>query len=240
MISKLGDPARAKRAMESAQELLVDRRNSLVRLFTPPFDNSKPHPGYVMGYPPGLRENGGQYTHGALWMALAWARLGDGDRAAGLLTMMSPIERTRTPSDASRYCGEPYAVAADVSTTPGRMGRTGWTWYTGSAAWMYRIWLEEVLGFHLRADTLTMEPVIPFDWPGFEIRYRYRSSTYEVMVRREVSFEPVMVQLDGEYVPGNTIHLADDGLVHKVVVRIPKSQLLLPAADVIQTSVGAF
>jgi cyclic beta-1,2-glucan synthetase len=240
VISKLGDPARAKRAMESAQELLVDRRNSLVRLFTPPFDNSKPHPGYVMGYPPGLRENGGQYTHGALWMALAWARLGDGDRAAGLLTMMSPIERTRTPSDASRYCGEPYAVAADVSTTPGRMGRTGWTWYTGSAAWMYRIWLEEVLGFHLRADTLTMEPVIPFDWPGFEIRYRYRSSTYEVMVRREVSFEPVMVQLDGEYVPGNTIHLADDGLVHKVVVRIPKSQLLLPAADVIQTSVGAF
>jgi cyclic beta-1,2-glucan synthetase len=231
VISHLGDPVRARHAMESAQELLVDQRNNLVRLFTPPFDHSTPHPGYIMGYPPGLRENGGQYTHGALWMALGWARLGNGDRAGGLLTMMSPIERTRTATDVLRYCGEPYAVAADVSTSPGRVGRTGWTWYTGSASWMYRIWLEEVLGFRLRANTLTLQPVIPTDWPGYEIRYRYRSSIYEIMVQREVSFDAIVVQLNGECVSGNIIRLADDGLLHKVVVRIPKSQVLLPSSE---------
>jgi cyclic beta-1,2-glucan synthetase len=231
VISHLGDPVRATQAMESAQELLVDQRNHLVRLFTPPFDHSTPNPGYLMGYPPGLRENGGQYTHGALWMALGWARLGNGDRAGGLLTMMSPIERTRTATDVLRYCGEPYAVAADVSTSPGRVGRTGWTWYTGSAAWMYRIWLEEVLGFRLRANTLTLQPVIPTDWPGYEIRYQYRSSTYEIRVQREVSFDAIVVQLDGECVSGNIIRLADDGRVHKVVVRIPKSQVLLPSSE---------
>jgi cyclic beta-1,2-glucan synthetase len=231
VISKLGDPVRAARAMESAQHLLADERNHFVRLFTPPFDHSKPHPGYIMGYPPGLRENGGQYTHGALWMALAWARLGNGDRAAGLLTMMSPIERTRTATDVVQYCGEPYAVAADVSATPGRVGRSGWTWYTGSASWMYRIWLEEVLGFRLRTDTLTMEPVIPTDWPGFEIRYRYRSSTYEIRVQREETLDNCVVQLDGEYVSGNIIQLTDDGRVHKVVVQMPMPQLMLSSGE---------
>jgi cyclic beta-1,2-glucan synthetase len=231
VISKLGQPVRARQAMESAQQHLVDRRNHLVRLFTPPFDHSLPHPGYIMGYPPGLRENGGQYTHGALWMALAWARLGDGGRATDLLTLMSPIERTRTATDVVRYCGEPYVVAADVSTSPGRVGRSGWTWYTGAAAWMYRIWLEEVLGFRLCADILTIQPVIPAHWPGFEIRYRYRTATYEITVQREVTFENCVVQLDGECVSANLIHLADDGLVHRVVVRIPKSQVLLPPGE---------
>ena len=231
VISRLGDPARAKIAMESAQQLLVDHRNCLVRLFTPPFDHSTPHPGYIMGYPPGLRENGGQYTHGALWMASAWARLGNGDHAAGLLTMMSPVEHTRTPIDVLRYSGEPYAVAADVSTAPGREGRSGWTWYTGSASWMYRIWLEEVLGFRLRADRLTLKPIIPMEWPGFEIRYRYRSSTYEIKVQREVSLESEVVQLDDALVAGNTVRLTDDGEVHRILVRIPKPQLLLPPGD---------
>ena len=127
--------------------------------------------------------------------------------------------------------GEPYAVAADVSTTPGREGRSGWTWYTGSASWMYRIWLEEVLGFRVRGDTLSIEPVIPMEWPGFEIRYRYRSATYEIKVQREVSFDSTVVQVDGVLVPGNVIRLTDDEQVHKVLVRIPKSQLLLPSGD---------
>jgi cyclic beta-1,2-glucan synthetase len=231
VISNLGDDARTGRAMESAQQLLVDQGNHLVRLFTPPFDHSTPHPGYIMGYPPGLRENGGQYTHGALWMALAWARLGNGDRAAGLLSMLSPVERTRTAADVVRYCGEPYAVAADVSTATGRLGRSGWTWYTGSASWMYRIWLEEVLGFRLRADTLTMEPVIPAEWPGFEIHYRYRSSTYEIKVQREATLDNCVVQLDGERVSGNMIHLTDDGLQHKVVVQIPMAQPILSSGE---------
>jgi cyclic beta-1,2-glucan synthetase len=232
VISALADPARARQAMESANHFLVDSRNHLVRLFTPPFDHSTPHPGYIMGYPPGLRDNGGQYTHGSLWMALGWARMGNGDRAAGLLTMMSPIERTRTPGDVVRYCGEPYVVSADVSTTAGRAGRSGWTWYTGSAAWMYRIWVEEVLGFKLRADTLTLEPVLPADWPGFELRYQYHSSTYQIKVQRDAPLDAVSVLLDGVPMPARKIRLSDDGQVHDVVVRIAKPPLrLLSSGD---------
>jgi cyclic beta-1,2-glucan synthetase len=218
--------------MESAQHFLVDSRNHLVRLFTPPFDHSSPHPGYLMGYPPGLRENGGQYTHGSMWLAMGWARLGEGELAAGLLTTMNPIERTRTPNDVERYCGEPYAVAADVSTTVGRAGRSGWTWYTGSAAWMYRVWLEEVLGFKLRGDTLKMEPVLPADWPGFELRFRYRSSTYQIKVDRDAPLDAINVSVDGQPVTGTIIRLADDGLVHQVLVHLPKPlQRMLPPAD---------
>jgi cyclic beta-1,2-glucan synthetase len=215
VISGLGDPARAGQAMESANHFLVDSRNRLVKLFTPPFENSTPHPGYIMGYPAGLRENGGQYTHGSLWFAMAWARMGNGDRAVNLLTMMNPVEHTRTTADAELYCGEPYVVAADVSTTAGREGRSGWTWYTGSASWMYRVWLEEVLGFKLRDRTLTIDPVIPADWPGFELTYRYRSSTYHIKVQRDSS---AAVILDDRPLSGNEIPLVDDGLVHQVII----------------------
>ncbi len=171
--------------MDSAEQYLVDETGRLVRLFTPPFDHSQPNPGYIMGYPPGLRENGGQYTHGSLWMAMAWARLGDGGRAVHLLELMNPVELSRSPEDVARYRGEPYVTAADVSSAPGMTGRCGWTWYTGSAAWMYRIWIEEVLGFHLHGDTLTISPVTPADWPGFEMTYRYRSATYQIAVTTE-------------------------------------------------------
>jgi cyclic beta-1,2-glucan synthetase len=215
VISGLGDPARAKQAMDSADHFLVDTPNHLVKLFTPPFENSTPHPGYIMGYPAGLRENGGQYTHGSLWFAMAWARMGNGDRAVNLLTLMNPVEHTRTTADAELYCGEPYAVAADVSTTAGREGRSGWTWYTGSASWMYRIWLEEVLGFKLRDRTLTIDPVLPADWPGFELTYRYRSSTYRIKVQRDSS---TAVILDDRPLSGNEIPLVDDGLVHRVTI----------------------
>ncbi|MES1261177.1 MAG: glycosyl hydrolase family 65 protein, partial [Acidobacteriota bacterium] len=225
VISGLGDPARSGLAMESAQTMLVDSADQLVRLFTPPFDHSAPHPGYIMGYPPGLRENGGQYTHGSLWMAMAWARLGDGDRAAGLLTMMSPVEHTRTPEDVARYCGEPYAVAADVSTAPGRAGRSGWTFYTGSAAWMYRIWIEEILGFQLRGETLTLKPAIPSDWPGFEIRFRFRAAVYEITVERQaLPTAGARVRVDGQPLPGATIQLSGEEGLHRVAVAIPYGQ----------------
>ena len=180
-------PARTRRALESTDRLLVDDANQLVRLFTPPFDHSTPHPGYIMGYPPGLRENGGQYTHGALWTAMAWARLGEGAAAVRLLTMMNPVEHSRTPDKVAHYRGEPYSSAADVSSAQGRAGQSGWTWYTGSAGWMYRIWIEEVLGFHLRGDQLDLRPAIPDDWPGFEITYRYRSATYHITVQKDPS-----------------------------------------------------
>ncbi len=207
------EPARARRALESTDRLLVDDVNKLVRLFTPPFDHSTPHPGYIMGYPPGLRENGGQYTHGALWTALAWARLGEGSAAVRLLTMMNPVEHSRTPDKVAHYRGEPYSVAADVTSAQGRAGQSGWTWYTGSAAWMYRIWIEEVLGFQLRGDRLTLRPAIPDDWPGFEIIYRYRTATYHITVQKD----PTLAMPAPEF-----LHLVDDGATHRVLIRIPR------------------
>jgi cyclic beta-1,2-glucan synthetase len=222
VISKAAAPGRARDAMESAQRLLVDEGGRLVRLFTPPFDHSLPNPGYIMGYPPGLRENGGQYTHGSLWMAMAWARLRDGGRAVHLLKLMNPVELSRTPEDVARYRGEPYVVAADVSSAPGMVGRCGWTWYTGSAAWMYRVWMEEVLGFHLRGDRLTLDPVLPADWAGFDMTYRHRSATYEIAVKHtDANLTVLEVEMDG-LILGGAIRLADDGATHRVTVRVPK------------------
>jgi cyclic beta-1,2-glucan synthetase len=213
-ISGAGDPARVSTALESADHLLVDEHNRLVKLLTPPFDHSTPHPGYIMGYPPGVRENGGQYTHGSLWLAMAHARMGDGDAAVRLLQIMNPVESNRDEAGVRRFGGEPYVAPADVSSAPGREGRCGWTWYTGSAAWMYRIWIEEVLGFRLRGNTLTIQPAMPRDWPGFEVTYRYRSSTYKIRVERDANG----AVMDGP--GGRVIKLVDDGATHEEVVRV--------------------
>jgi cyclic beta-1,2-glucan synthetase len=216
VLSGVADPAHARRAVESADRLLAKEKERLVLLFTPAFDHSQPHPGYIMGYPPGVRENGGQYTHGSLWLAAAWARLGDGNAAVRLLKLMNPIESSRTPEATEHFKGEPYVSPADVSFSTGREGRAGWTWYTGSAAWMYRIWIEEILGFNLRGDTLTISPVIPDDWDDFEIKYRYRSTMYEFSIRRE----------GGAAETGSPIQLIDDGQPHKIELRLTK-----PTAD---------
>jgi cyclic beta-1,2-glucan synthetase len=212
VICGAADPDRTRRAMESAERYLVREQDHLVCLFTPPFDHSEPHPGYIMGYPPGVRENGGQYTHGSLWLASAWAKIGEGAAAVRLLTMMNPVEHSRNPESVERYRGEPYVAAADVSSAVGKVGRAGWTWYTGSAGWMYRVWIEDVLGFRLRGDRLTITPAIPEEWTGFEITYRYRSTVYEIQVRRA----------DATHEAGDgSIRLVDDGGVHKVTVWIP-------------------
>ena len=233
VLSGSADPARALQAMQSATHELVPKDDPLVLLFTPPFDHSQPHPGYIMGYPPGVRENGGQYTHGSLWLAQAWARLGDGEAAVNLLQIMNPIERSRNPQSAARYRGEPYVVAADISSAPGNVGRAGWTWYTGSASWMYRIWLEDVLGFRLRGDVLHICPAIPEDWPGFELVYKYRSASYEITVKREAGFAARM-ELDGRPIENATIRLSDDGRTHAVTVRLSPAEAsrdALPAAQ---------
>ncbi len=212
-------------AMESAQAQLVDPVNHLVRLFAPPLDHSEPHPGYIMGYPPGLREKGGQYTHGSLWMAMAWARLGHGDRAAGLLTMMNPAERTRTREGLAKYCGEPLCRhAADVSSAPGRMG-----WSAGPVTPVRppgctESGSEEVLGFKLQAGTLSIRPVIPADWHGFELSYRYGSARYNVRVERDPELPSVKLHLDDAPIEGGTVSLFDDGAVHNLLVQIPVDQ----------------
>ena len=152
VISGAGDPQRARQAMASVEKYLVKEAEKMVLLFTPAFDKTEHDPGYIKGYLPGVRENGGQYTHGSLWTPLAMARLGDGDAAVRLLSLMNPAEHARTKADAEHYKVEPYVVCADVYALASQAGRGGWTWYTGSAGWMYRVWIEEVLGLQVRGS----------------------------------------------------------------------------------------
>jgi cyclic beta-1,2-glucan synthetase len=219
VISGAGAPDLAARAMAAVHAHLVLPAERLVVLFTPPFGETSLEPGYIKGYPPGIRENGGQYTHAALWVVIAWARLGDGDRAAALLAMLNPIERARTPAEARRYRVEPYVMAADVYAGAPHAGRGGWTWYTGAAGWMYRAVLESLLGFQLHGGRLVMDPCIPRAWPGFQLTFRRGSTRYAIAVEnpRGVSRGVASVELDGIALAG-AIPLADDGVIHHVRV----------------------
>ena len=217
------DQPHAMQAMASVDRLLVDHPNQIARLFTPPFNHSKQNPGYIKGYPPGVRENGGQYTHGATWSIFAWAELGDGDRAGGLFDLLNPIRHSENAKAAQRYMVEPYIACADVYSEPPHVGRGGWTWYTGSAAWLYRGGLEAVLGFHLQGDKLRIDPCIPREWPGFQLTYRHRGpqhvSCYEVSVENpgKVCRGVTLVELDGQTMAADdAITLSDDGQTHKL------------------------
>ena len=220
VISGAADPGRAQRAMAALDQHLIRREDGLSLLFTPPFDHSMPDPGYIRAYPPGIRENGGQYTHGAIWSAIAFAMLGDGDKAVELIAMLNPINRTLTYEATQRYKVEPYAIAADVYSMPPHVGRGGWTWYTGSAAWMYRAGLENVLGCRLRGATLKLDPCVPRAWTGFHVSLRYRSSRYEISVEnpRGVNRGIAELQLDGTVLPEQSglVPLVDDGATHLV------------------------
>jgi cyclic beta-1,2-glucan synthetase len=221
VLSGAAPASRARRAMAAMDERLVRRGDRLVVLLAPPFDGAALEPGYVKGYPPGVRENGGQYTHAAVWSVMAFAALGDGDRAWELLGMLNPIARARTPADVARYAVEPYVVAADVYAEPPHVGRGGWTWYTGSAAWMYRAGVESLLGFRVRGRRLAVDPCIPCAWPGFSIAFRYRSARYDVTVENPegVSRGVRRVELDGVPValPAD-VGLADDRRSHRLHV----------------------
>ena len=224
-LSGAGDEDRTATALESAWNRLVLQDDGLVLLFEPPFDTSEPSPGYIKGYPPGVRENGGQYTHAALWFAMALARSGDGEKAAGMLRMLNPIERTGDPDAVRRYGVEPYVIAADVYRLPGRVGRGGWSWYTGSAAWMYRAWVEEVLGLQIRGEHMSVSPVIPGWWDGFFIRYRHHDAVYEIRVENPDRMERgvAWIELDGRRLAGGPIALQRGDGVHSVTVRIGHS-----------------
>ncbi len=218
ILSGRGQRDRNEKALASAKQLLFKPEDGLVLLFTPPFDKHQPHPGYIMGYPPGTRENGGQYTHGALWLAQAMARNGDSDGAVELLNAINPAKKTATPEQVAKYRGEPYVVAADVSSSPLRPGAAGWTWYTGSAAWMYRIWIEDVLGFHLRGNTLHLKPMIPEHWPGFSIDYRYGTSVWHIQVERLSAGSARWAESDGILSEDCVVSLKDDGAEHSIKV----------------------
>jgi cyclic beta-1,2-glucan synthetase len=220
VISGAGDRQRAGLAMASLDRHLVRRDDGLVLLLTPPFDRSVPDPGYIQAYPPGIRENGGQYTHAAVWAVIAFAMRGDGDKAAELFSILNPINRALTPDAAQRYKVEPYVVAADVYSEPPHVGRGGWTWYTGSAAWMYRAGLEWLLGCRLHGASLLIDPCIPRHWPGFQVSLRYRGTRYEIAVENPdgVNRRLVELQLDGQALPAEhgRVPLVDDGATHRV------------------------
>lgn len=215
---------RAVRAMAAVNSQLVSRSDGLVRLFTPAFDQTTHDPGYIKAYPPGLRENGGQYTHAAMWTVLAFALLGDGDRAGELFSILNPINHSSTRAAIHRYKVEPYVVCADVYSAPQHVGRGGWTWYTGSAGWMYRCAIEGILGIHLRGRILIIDPCIPRAWPGFEITYKFGTSRYRISVDNpnRVSRGVVRATLDGREISSAPceIVLVDDGSYHYGLVTL--------------------
>ncbi|RIH81356.1 Cellobiose phosphorylase [Calidithermus terrae] len=218
VLSGAAPAGRAARAMASLEEHLVRRDEGLVLLLTPPFDRTPQDPGYIKGYLPGVRENGGQYTHAAIWSAMAFAALGDGDRAGGLLGLLNPVHQTSSRTGVQRYKAEPYAMAADVYAEPPHVGRGGWSWYTGSAGWMYRAGLEGVLGFYLRGQRLRLDPCIPKSWPGYRLVFRYRAATYEISVENPqgVSRGVVGLELDGVALSGNSLRLSGEPGSHRV------------------------
>ncbi|MHB8483484.1 MAG: GH36-type glycosyl hydrolase domain-containing protein [Nitrospiria bacterium] len=222
VISGAADPARRIRAMAAVEEYLVRKGDGLILLFTPPFDKMAVDPGYIKGYLPGVRENGGQYTHAALWSVMAFALLGDGDKAGELFSILNPINHASTRSGIHRYKVEPYVVAADIYAEPPHVGRGGWTWYTGSASWMYRAGIEAILGFHLRGATLHLNPCIPRAWRHFEMIFHYHSSRYEIIVENphDVSYGVSSIEVDGVQFPKkeNDVPLLDDSRTHYIRV----------------------
>jgi cellobiose phosphorylase len=207
--------------MEALDKHLVSRDHGIIRLLSPPFDKSDLNPGYIKGYVPGVRENGGQYTHAAVWAAMAFAHLGDKRRAWELFTLMNPVNHTRSAAAVAVYKVEPYVVAADVYAVPPHTGRGGWTWYTGSAAWMYRLIVESFLGLCPRADKLQIRPCIPPDWEGFKLHYRFRETVYHISVLQVPGGNgSIHVSVDGKEQQDHSIPLSDDRKEHRVEVRI--------------------
>jgi cellobiose phosphorylase len=218
VLSGVAPSGRAERALDSVRIHLVRRDGRAILLLTPPFDTSALDPGYIKGYIPGIRENGGQYTHAALWTVMAIAKLGSGDEAVELFHLINPVNHTRTPGALARYQAEPYVVAADVYAHPQHTGRGGWTWYTGSAAWMYRAALESILGIEKRGDTISLNPCIPASWPEFSVTIRTRRGTCEITVENpdRVCRGVREVELDGVAVDARAIPLPDDDGTHHV------------------------
>ncbi len=218
VLSGAAKPSRAKDAMLALEHYLWRKEDGVLLLLTPPFDKFLPDPGYIKGYVPGVRENGGQYTHGATWAVLAYASLGEGDKALELFQMLSPIHHARTEHEVNRYKVEPYVVAADVYASHPHIGRGGWTWYTGASGWMYQAGLEGILGFKREGDKLVLKPCIPSRWPGYRLTYQYKTTKYEIVVEnpRNRMTGCERITLDEEVLLGPEILLQDDGQIHTI------------------------
>ncbi|MBK1642844.1 hypothetical protein CKO12_13390 [Chromatium okenii] len=220
VLSRAGDPDRARRCMAALDARLVRRDAQLIQLLAPPFDTAPRNPGYIKGYLPGVRENGGQYTHAAIWAAMAWAQLGAAVRAWELFDMINPILHGAAPAAIATYKVEPFVIAADVYAVNPHCGRGGWSWYTGSASWMYRLILESLLGLRREVDSLSFSPCLPAAWSGFSLHYRFRSSLYRIVVTQEPGATTTLCTLDGVALTAPCIHLCDDHRDHLVTIRL--------------------
>ncbi len=222
VLSGAGDLSKSLQAIKAVEEQLIRAQDHLVLLFTPPFNQTPKDPGYIKGYVPGVRENGGQYTHAAIWVACAYAKLGMGKKAADLFAMLNPINHALTRTQVGTYKSEPYVMAADIYAKAPHVGRGGWTWYTGSAGWMARAGMEYILGIHRRGPALYFDPCIPPEWPGFKVSYQHGLSTYEIQFENpnHVSKGIQKIELDGRPVEASndTVELKDDGKNHAVKV----------------------
>jgi cellobiose phosphorylase len=209
ILTDVAAPEQKASVMRETDNRLVNREHEIIQLLTPAFQHSQPSPGYIMNYPVGIRENGGQYTHGAMWYIMAQLKENRNDIAYYLYSIINPIHRTQTLADVLKYKVEPYCIAADIYSNPQHPGRGGWTWYTGSASWAYKTGIEYILGLQKQGDQLTLNPCIPSDWDSFSISYRYGSATYNITYRRPASGHP-----DAPSV----IHLVDDGQQHQITL----------------------
>jgi cellobiose phosphorylase len=235
VLSGAADPARVRGAMEQVNQRLVRRDSGIIQLLDPPFDKAGPNPGYIRGYVPGVRENGGQYTHAAIWTAMAFARLGDTERAWELARMITPVMHGGTAEGTAKYKVEPYVVTADVYAVAPHVGRGGWSWYTGSSGWMYRLIIESLLGLTRGARQLTLAPRMPAGWNSFTLTYRYETSSYVIRVLHDdgagagASAVPVLT-VDGEPQHEQVIALVDTGMTHQVELRLP-ARLAIPEEE---------
>jgi cellobiose phosphorylase len=226
VISGAGAPERAQRALEAVEEKLVSWEDGLVSLLTPPFDKMEKDPGYIKGYVPGVRENGGQYTHAAVWVAMAYAMMGDGDEALGLMDLINPLNHALTPEAADVYRVEPYVIAADVYAAKPHVGRGGWTWYTGSASWFYTCAVRTVLGIRTVADRgtryLVVDPCIPKTWTSYSAEVRFGATSYQIRVEnpRGVNRGVERVACDGSVVPNGRVPISSDARTHRVTVTL--------------------
>ena len=234
VLSGVAGPERAALAMAAVERDLILEDEQLALLFTPAFDKTALDPGYIKAYPPGLRENGGQYTHAAAWAVMALAALGEGDKAGALFAMLNPINHTRDRAAVHRYKVEPYVMAGDVYAAPGHVGRGGWTWYTGSAAWMQRAGIESILGLRRKGALLIVDPCIPRAWAGFSVRLRHGASVYDIEVQNPagVARGVQSAELDGEPLVATPLHLRlkDDGQTHRLTVRLGEPAVPQPQA----------
>jgi cellobiose phosphorylase len=221
VISGAADSTRAAAAMAQVSRRLVDRKDALIKLFEPPFDKCACDPGYIKGYLPGVRENGGQYTHAAVWSVIAFAMLKDSERAWELLGFINPVRHGDTPGKSAVYKVEPFVMPGDVYAGGPNSGRGGWTWYTGSASWMYQLLVRHLLGLRLKVDKLYFEPCLPKDWPSLRIHYRYRETFYHINIERSgLGDKVISLAVDGAEIEDKAIPLTDDRAEHRVEVKL--------------------